>query len=386
MKKIILLIIAVLLFSQSALIVSADDRISGDLDDAIDSVINGITDEDLNDLVNELNEIFNDEKTLKDRLISFITGENDVEFLSVITVIKKVFSSSFKEVISILSCVVLIAILYSVINIINYKKYDNNENNAIYFICYTLVATTYIQLISKVMVVGTGLIESVSKTVEIAFPFMVALSEFSGGFGTALFKPLSSIATVLSSELFSSVFIPIISVCFICVIVGNLTDTIKLANLNKTLLSLIKWILGIVTIVFTLTVTAKSVINGQYNGLSFKILKYTTGSMIPIVGNFISGGLDVLTSSAILVKNSLGLIVVILIIFTVLKAGLTVLVVSFLLKFAISICEPILDGKFVKLTGGLCEIFNVFSAIIFFSGFVYVLVCFSIINSTALII
>ncbi len=385
MKKLIFIII-VILFCSNLAVVNAEESVSDDLDGAIDSVISGINEDDLEDVLDILSNLYGDKKTIKDRILDFITGDGSFSFSGIISFIKNIFSSTLSQVISIISCVLFIGLLYTLINIINFKKYDNNENNAIYYICYSIVLTLFVQLIFKVLSIGENLIDSVSKIVEITFPILIALSEFSGGFGSALFKPLSSIASLISSEIFSGVFLPIISVCFICVIVGNLSNTIKLSSLNKTLLSLIKWILGILTLVFSITITAKGVVNGQYNGLSFKILKYTTGSMIPIVGNFLSGGLDVLTSSAILVKNSFGFIVVICIVNTVLKSGLTVLIVSFLLRFLVSICEPILDVKFLKLSNGLCEIFNVFSAVIFFSGFIYALVCFSLINSTALVI
>lgn len=365
---------------------TAKGEIKENIDDSVNSVLSGINNDDLNKITEYLNEIFDDKKSIKDRVIDFITGDNIFNFDSFLSFVKGAIFSSFKESISIVSIVIFIGILYSIINIINYKKCDNTDNNTIYYIFYSLAITVFMELIYKVNGVGESLIKNLQKTVELSFPIMITLSEFSGGFGIGLFKPLSSIASLLSSNLFSNVFAPIISVCFICVLIGNLSETVRLNNLNKTLLSFIKWTLGVSTTIFTLFITAKGIVNSQYNGLSFKILKYATGSMIPIVGNFISGGLDVLTSSAILVKNSFGFISVICIIFNSLKAGFTLLTVSFALKFSVSVCEPCLDTKFVKLTNGISEVFNVYTAILFFSGFVYAVTCFSIMNSTALVI
>ena len=284
------------------------------------------------------------------------------------------------------SCVIFIGILYTILNVINCRKSDNNGNNAIYFICYSMVVTLYTKLVYEVIDIGSTLTENVNKTVEIAFPIIITLSEFLGGFGVGFSKPISATVTFLSSELLSNFFLPIISVCFITVIVGNISDTVKLSNLNKTLLSLLKWVIGIITTVLTLIMATHGLVNSQYSGLSFKILKYATGSIIPIVGNFISGGLDVLLSSSILVKNSIGFLTVIIILFTVLKGGITILLTSFILRFSISLCEPILDEKFTKLTGGVCEVLNVFTAILFLIGFLFIVLCFGFINSTALII
>ncbi|MBR3804488.1 MAG: hypothetical protein IKJ14_04025 [Clostridia bacterium] len=385
MKKFLLLFLIVyLIFPLTSFTAKAE--IKGNIDDSVNDVLSGINDDDLNKITEYLNGILGEEKSIKDRIVEYITGDNAFNFNGFLSFIKNAIFSGFRESIGIVSIIIFIGILYSIINIINYKKHDNNGNNTIYFIFYSVALTLFIELIYKVNVVGDGLIKNLQKTVELSFPIMITLGEFSGGFGTMLFKPLSSIASLLSSNLFSNVFAPIISVCFICVLIGNLSETVRLNNLNKTLLSFIKWTLGVSTTIFTLFITAKGIVNSQYNGLSFKILKYATGSMIPIVGNFISGGLDVLTSSAILVKNSFGFISVICIIFNSLKAGFTLLSVSFILKFSVSICEPCLDLKFVKLTNGISEVFNVYTAILFFSGFVYAVTCFSIMNSTSLVI
>ena len=243
-----------------------------------------------------------------------------------------------------------------------------------------------VRLIDVVFSTSFSSIEKMANTVDVAFPTLLTLSEFSGGFGSGIFKPMSYIVSLLSSTIIKNVFFPILQATATCVVVGNLSNAVKLDSLKKSLLSLIKWSLGIITILFTVFLTAQSFVNMQYNGISFKILKYATGSIIPIVGGFISGGMDVLLSSAILVKNSFGLMLVFYVLLTVGSAGFTVLVISFILKFAVSVCEPILDERFVKLLNGIGEVFSSLTAVIFVCGFSYALVCFSLINSTALIL
>ena len=242
------------------------------------------------------------------------------------------------------------------------------------------------QMVSTVFYSAKETIISMSKTIDGCFPLLITLSDFSGGFGTTLVKPLTGVVSLISSVLCSQVLLPLLSTCLIAVVIGNFSTTVKLDSLKKSLLSLVKWILGIITVVFSVVITAQGIVNSQYNGLSFKILKYATGSIIPIVGGFISGGLDVILSSAVLVKNSFGLILVFYVLFSVIGAGLSVLIVSFLIKFAVSICEPLLDASVVKLLNGIGEVFSYLTAVILLCGFSYVLVCFSIINSTALII
>lgn len=384
MKKIIIVLIFFLIFSCNFSSVSAQE--TGDIDGAINDILGGINDSDFEDISQILNDNFNDNKSIKEWIVLFLTGEVNVNISMILRVLKSSFSGVVESVSKVLVYVIFIGITFGILNVINHKKSGNNEKNIIYFISYSLVVVLTSQMVSTVFYSAKETIISMSKTIDGCFPLLITLSDFSGGFGTALIKPLTGVVSLISSVLCSQVLLPLLSTCLIAVVIGNFSTTVKLDSLKKSLLSLVKWILGITTVVFSVVITAQGIVNSQYNGLSFKILKYATGSIIPIVGGFISGGLDVILSSAVLVKNSFGLILVFYVLFSVIGAGLSVLIVSFLIKFAVSICEPLLDGSVVKLLSGIGEVFSYLTAVILLCGFSYVLVCFSIINSTALII
>ena len=384
MKKIIIVLIFFLIFSCNFSSVSAQE--TGDIDGAINDILGGINDSDFEGISQILNDNFNDNKSIKEWIVLFLTGEVNVNISMILRVLKSSFSGVVESVSKVLVYVIFIGITFGILNVINHKKNSNNEKNIIYFISYSLVVVLTSQMVSTVFYSAKETIISMSKTIDGCFPLLITLSDFSGGFGTALIKPLTGVVSLISSVLCSQVLLPLLSTCLIAVVIGNFSTTVKLDSLKKSLLSLVKWILGIITVVFSVVITAQGIVNSQYNGLSFKILKYATGSIIPIVGGFISGGLDLILSSAVLVKNSFGLILVFYVLFSVIGAGLSVLIVSFLIKFAVSICEPLLDGSVVKLLSGIGEVFSYLTAVILLCGFSYVLVCFSIINSTALII
>lgn len=385
MKKLILLIIILFIISMIPIKVYASDNFN-DIDSSVNEIIDGIGEDDFKFLVDFLNNFFGDKKTLKERLVLFITGEISLEFDTFVLYLKSQLFGVVQSVLKLLCYVIFIAVSCSVLNIIISKNNDNNAKSIIYFICYFIVVALISKLVFTIFDNAKDKILNIKNTLEICFPMLITLSEFSGGFGSLLFKPIVSVCSFFVSNISTSTFLPILNLSLICVIIGNISSTIKLNSLYKTLLSLVKWILGVLTLVFSIVLAAQGIVNMQYNGLSFKILKYATGSLIPIVGSFISGGLDVLLSSAILVKNSFGLILVVYLLFSTLSYGGVIIIVSFILKFVISLCESLLDSKFVQLINGVCEIFNCLTAVIFICGFVYILVCFSIINSTALII
>ena len=124
----------------------------------------------------------------------------------------------------------------------------------------------------------------------------------------------------------------------------------------------------------------------QYNGASVKILKYATGSLVPIVGGFLSGGVDVLLSSVLLIKNSVGLIAVIYLLLYVGSSGISLLLFSFAIKFVSSLCEPIIESKFLTCITKITDVFNLLSSLIFICGYVFILVVLSFISVTGAVI
>ena len=384
MKKIIVLLLIFLVICLPKNIVFAEDK--PNIDSALEEVISGIDEKDFTEITELLNIKFNENLSIKDWVILFISGEFSLTLKDVSELLSSLYNDVITSVSTIVVYIIFIGVFYSIINIINSKNNGKSAKYIIYYICYAVVITLSSGLVFKVFDTAKNSITDMSKVVDGCFPIVLSLNEFLGGFGVNIIKPLTGVVSFFTSVLTINLFLPLLSTSIVCVVVGNLSETIKLDSLKKTILSFIKWVLGIITVVFTVVIAGQSVVNSQYSGISFKVLKYATGSMIPIVGGFISGGLDVLLSSAILVKNSVGLILVIYVFLNVLSAGVTVLIVSFILKFAVSVAEPILDGRFCKLLNGIGEVLSYLTAVIFICGFSYILVCFSLISTTALII
>ncbi len=387
MKKLLFfLLLFLFVITLPITVVNAEEKQTLDIDSSVNAILDGIDDKTFEELNDTLNLLFNDDKSIKDRILLFITGGINLDVNSFFRYFTSGYSGIINSVVEIMCYVLFVGILCTVINKIIAKNNDNSEKNIIYLICYALVVMLSAQLVSKVFDSAILTIDKMNKTIELTFPTLITLSEFAGGFGSILFKPITGVLSVITSALSKSFFLPLLYSSAVCVIVGNLSNTVKLNSLKKSLLSLVKWSLGILTLSFTVFMTAQGMVNSQYNGMSFKVLKYATGSLIPIVGNFISGGMDVLLSSAVLVKNSFGLILVIYVFLTVGGAGISILITSFIIKFMISVCEPVIDAKFVEFSNGLSDVLSCLSAVIFVCGFAYVLVCFSVITSTALII
>ena len=54
-----------------------------------------------------------------------------------------------------------------------------------------------------------------------------------------------------------------------------------------------------------------------YDGISFKAARYAIGNSVPVVGGFLSGGLDLLMAGGMLIKNSVGMCGILLLVIVI---------------------------------------------------------------------
>ena len=355
-------------------------------DESINEILDGIDENIYLEINDVLNGFFNDNLSFKDRIVKFLTGEANIDVTSLKDFVFYRFKTLFNKIIKVLCYLLFIGIISTILNIILSKNSDNIENSTIFYIFYILAITSTATLISEFVYSTKNTIIEFSKNTEILFPLMFSISSLCGNFGVALYKPLTCFVSYFSSVISRNYLLPLLIFGAIMMVLGNLSQNVKISGLSKTVFSFYKWCIGIICVVYTVIIGIQGIVNASYNGVSVKILKYATGSIIPIVGGFLSGGIDVMLSSAILIKNSIGLISVIYLLITIGGSAISYIFTSFIIKFGASICEPILDKRFYNFLIGIGDVINYLASIIFLCGFMYFITVIGFIFSTISVI
>ena len=103
------------------------------------------------------------------------------------------------------------------------------------------------------------------------------------------------------------------------------------------------------------------------------ITKYTMKSYIPIMGGYLSDGMDIILSSTLLIKNSLGLVGVLMIISVILSPILEIVVFSLLLKLVSAILQPIGNTKISNFLTSSSKTVTMLSTCLIAVGFMYLI-------------
>ena len=147
----------------------------------------------------------------------------------------------------------------------------------------------------------------------------------------------------------------------------------KLDKFNSFISSLFKWCVGIVFTLFFAIFTIQGISAGSFDSLSIRTTKYTIRSYIPVMGGYLSDGMDLILSSSILIKNSIGLVGLFLIITTIISPLLEIVVFSLLLKLTSAILQPMGNSKTSNFLMSTSKSITMLSSCIIAVGFMYLI-------------
>ena len=149
-------------------------------------------------------------------------------------------------------------------------------------------------------------------------------------------------------------------------IVSNLSEKIQLNKLAKFLKSGISWGLGIVITVFITILSLEGELTSNVDGIAAKGVKAATTTFVPVVGKALGESADMVIGATSLLKNSLGIVGIIVIIGICALPIIKLSVLTVMYSFTSAICEPIADKKIISLLDQMGGTFKLLLAIIFF--------------------
>ena len=182
--------------------------------------------------------------------------------------------------------------------------------------------------------------------IEIIFPILLTLIAAIGANTTATtFQPLLVIISSGIAKLFTYILLPLFVFSIIFGVVGNLSKNVKMDKFSKFFSSLFNWIVGIVFTMFVAFLTIHGLTVSSIDTISFKTAKFAIKSYVPLLGGYLSDGINVIISSSVLIKNAVGVSGLIVMIGTIFMPIIKIILVVLLLKLSSAILEPICDKE-----------------------------------------
>ncbi len=336
-----------------------EKTVSDALYENIEELIGALDTEELQNYLDTLSSFHG--VSVKDKLLGIITGDLSLDYGSLSGAILSLVWDEGKIMLPAFAIILAITLLCGILNSVKSEILQNTMSDIIHFVCYISVGATVLACLISVLDAGFSAISSMQKQMELVYPLLLTLMAASGGaVSVGIFRPAVAFMSGGICELFTSVVLPTSVVVIVLAFVGNLSEEVHTEKLGELFKSVNKWLIGLTLGIFSIFLTVQGIASAQYDGISLKAAKYVLSGSVPLVGGFLSGGVELVVAGSSLIKNALGSFAVFVLFGTILRPVLLIAVFQLFLRLSAAATE-LVGGKisvFLSRLAGDCSFFT----------------------------
>ena len=297
-------------------------------------------------------------------LASAIKG--DIDNNQIFQKILSLFGHETLDAIKILGMILAIIVISSILKTVSDNLENKNISQMTYYVQYILIVTLMLSNFSDIIESTRNTIQDMIGFMNTLVPLLVTLMISTGSIISAnIIQPVILFCISFIGNIISSVIIPLLLVSTVLGIVSNISDKIQIGKLAKTFKTSIVWILGVGLTAFVGILSLEGTLGSSIDGITAKTAKAAVSSLIPVVGKILGDSIDTILGSAVLLKNAVGFVGIIVVISICAMPILKLTVLSITYSIAAALCEPIADSKIVKLLDQFGDTFKMLLAILF---------------------
>ena len=185
-------------------------------------------------------------------------------------------------------------------------------------------------------------LDIMTKSMQILLPILIPLLISIGGLSSgSILNPVIVTAVTGFNTILQTVVLPVIFISSTFILINSLTEKSYLQQLAVFLRKAAIYITGLLVTVFTGITAIQGIVTKSADGLLVNSARYSISNFVPIVGKFASDSVDMVLSCAALIKNSIGLLGIILILCLLSGPVIKLVAVAVIYKITAILAEPI---------------------------------------------
>ena len=354
-----------------------------ELQDKVDELLEALDTEELQAYLDSLTEFSG--MDIKETLSSVITGDFALDYSSLWQSALALVFNEGRAMLPAFAVVLAAALLCGILNSAKNGFLQSTMSDIINFVTYIAVGAVVLAVLTGVLQTGFSAMGSMQRQMEIVYPVLLTLMAASGGSVSAgVFRPAVAFLSSAVCEMFTAIVLPASVVVIVLAFVGNLSPDVRTEKLGDLFKSINKWLIGLTLGLLTLFLTVQGIASSQYDGLSLRAIKYLVSGSVPIVGGFLSGGLDLVLAGSALIKNAVGSFAVFLLFGARLRPVLLFAAFQLFLRLCAAATEPV-GGKVSAFLSRLATDSGFFLAGLLCIAFLYFLTLVLLVCSTGVI-
>lgn len=248
----------------------------------------------------------------------------------------------------ILVTIVLLSIFSMILETLQSAFERKQVSKVAYSICFMVILVLAINSFHVAISYATGAITGMIDFMMAMVPLLFTLLASMGNVATvSVTHPLVVFMVHTVGTLVHTIIFPLLFFSGILHIVSTLSDKYKLTQLGNLLRTLSMSLLGVLLTVFLGVISIKGIAGSVVDGVTLRTAKYLTGNFVPVVGKVFADATDTVISASLLVKNSIGLVGVIILLFLCAFPAIKILVLALIFNLSAAVMQPLGDTPIV---------------------------------------
>ena len=344
MKKIyILFILCMLMFGSNVYAEELDLFI---IDEQIDALNIGELEKIVEDTIKE-NEIL-PQFNVREFLINLVKGNVSLSLKDIGKGLYQIFFKEIRTSLILLAKILVITLISSILTNLQSTFENTSVSELANYISYVLIAILVISSFNQVMDLAKSTIDKMVGFMQAILPVLLTLLTAASGPNTKiLFHPMIIMTVNFIGILIKTIILPLIFFSFIISIISNISSRAefsKLSELGRQVITLI--ITGALTL-FIGIITIYG-LGTKIDGITIRTAKFAIDKFIPIVGGFLSDAVDAVVGCSAILKNGLGFIGLLVLLFICILPVIKIIVLLFTYKIITVVIQPIGSPNLVE--------------------------------------
>ncbi|WP_339816639.1 stage III sporulation protein AE [Paenibacillus sp. FSL R7-0216] len=248
----------------------------------------------------------------------------------------------------ILVTIVLLSIFSMILETLQTAFERKQVSKVAYSICYMVILVMAINSFHVAITYATNAISGMIDFMMAMVPLLFTLLASLGNAVTVtVTHPLVVFMVHAVGTTVHTIVFPLLFFSAVLHIVSSLSDKYKLTQLANLLRTVSMALLGVLLTIFLGVISVKGIAGSVADGVTLRTAKYLTGNFVPVVGKVFADATDTVISASLLVKNSIGLVGVIILLFLCAFPAIKIITLALIFNLAAAVMQPLGDSPVI---------------------------------------
>ena len=343
MKRIVILVVVGFLVTRAPLFAN----------ETMESIINKQIERlDLSEIEKATADI--EEFNLKETMLDAITGNHTITPASVIKNVLNLVFWEMDDYINLMGRLIILALFSTIVSALGTSFSNKSISEIAFYVCYMVLIITLAESFRISMNIAYKAIEQMVVTMKFSIPVMITLLVSTGNVASgSLFQPIVISSIQIGAAVIKNMVLPLVFFVSVLQIVSNISEDFKIDTLIDLAYGSIKWILRGILTLFIGVMGIYGLTTPFVDGTLNKAAKSMTAAFVPVVGDALSGTIDLVMNCGVIVKNSYSVGIIIALIMICAVPLIQIFLCMVVYQLSAAIIQPISDGRITNSMRGM---------------------------------